>query len=294
MTNYLLRRDCHRRCVRSLAGLVLLMVFGLAPAGWAAERQRLNGGHVPAAVARLAPVGRLPGSQRLNLAIGLPLRNQEELDRLLQQLYDPASPNYRHYLTPEQFTERFGPTEQDYQAVMDFAKANGLTVTATHPNRVVLDVAGAVADIEKAFHVTMRVYQHPTEARTFYAPDVEPSVDLAVPILHISGLDNYALPHPNFSEHGRPAHRPTPTPNSGSGPGGRYRGNDFRAAYVPGTTLTGAGQSVGLLQFDGYYASDITTYESQAGLPNVPLTNVPVDGGVSTPGSGNGEVSSGH
>ena len=39
-------------------------------------------------------------------------------------------PNYHHYLTPEQFTERFGPTEQDYQAVIAFAKANGLTVTA--------------------------------------------------------------------------------------------------------------------------------------------------------------------
>ena len=60
---------------------------------------------------------------------------------------------------------------------------------------------------------------------------------------------------------------------------------------MPGTSLTGAGQSVGLLQFDGFYASDITTYESQAGLPNVPLTVVPMDGGVSTPGSGNGEVS---
>ena len=149
------------------------------------------------------PVGRLPGAQRLNLAIGLPLRNQQELDALLQQLYDPASPNYRRYLTPEQFTERFGPTETDYQALMDFAKSNGLTVTVTHPNRVVLDVAGTVTDIEKAFHLTLRVYRHPPEARDFYAPDVEPSVDFGVPILHISGLDNYSLPHPNFKMQAR-------------------------------------------------------------------------------------------
>jgi subtilase family serine protease len=269
---------------------VWLTAFGLALGAAAAERQQLNGGHVPAAVARLAPVGRLPASQRLNLAIGLPLRNQGELDSLLQQLYDPASPNYRRYLTPAQFTEQFGPAEKDYQALMDFAKANGLTVTVTHLNRVVLDVAGATTDLERTFHVTLRVYPHPTEARTFYAPDVEPSVDFAVPILHISGLDNYALPHPNLVR--RPASASAKAaPNGGSGPSGNYQGSDFRTAYVPGTTLTGAGQSVGLLEFDGFYATDITSYESQAGLPNVPLTVVPIDGGISTPGSGVDEVS---
>ena len=176
---------------------------GLLVASWAvlfslsstpslgAEKQLLTGGHVPAAVARLAPVSSLASSQRLNLAIGLPLHHEAELDSLLQRLCDPASPNYRRYLTPEQFTERFGPTEKDYQALMDFAKASGLTVTVTHPNRLVLDVAGAVPEIEKAFRVKLRVYPHPTESRTFYAPDVEPSVEFPLPLLRISGLDNY-------------------------------------------------------------------------------------------------------
>jgi hypothetical protein len=284
----------HRACINGytlrLAGVLSMLALGLPLAGSAAPRQQLSRGHVPAAVVRLAPAGSLPGTQRLNLAIGLPLRNEQDLDALLQQLYDPASPNYHRYLTPEEFTARFGPTESNYQALMDFAKSNSLTVTVTHPNRVVLDVAGAVTDIERTFHLTLRVYQHPTEARTFYAPDVEPSLDFAFPILHISGLDNYSLPHPNFKV--RPGSAVgSPTPNFGTGPSGTYRGNDFRTAYVPGTTLTGTGQSVGLLQLDGFYASDITTYESQAGLPNVPLTVVPIDGGVSTPGSSVEEVS---
>jgi subtilase family serine protease len=143
-------------------------------------------------------MGRFQGTNRLNLAIGLPLRNEEALDNLLQQIYDPASPNFRQYLTPEQFTEMFGPTEQDYQAVIDFAKTNGLTVTGMSANRVLLDVSGSVADIEKAFQVTMRTYRHPKENRMFYAPDAEPSVDVAVPILHVSGLDNFELPHPKL------------------------------------------------------------------------------------------------
>ena len=54
------------------------------------------------------------------------------------------------------------------------------------------------ADVEKAFHVRMQVYQHPTENRTFYAPDVEPSVPSTLPIVSISGLNNYSLPHPNL------------------------------------------------------------------------------------------------
>jgi hypothetical protein len=289
MNERLLGRNRHSWRILLCAVYVPLLVAVLVPAAQAAERLMLNAQHVPPAAASLTPLGNLPGSQRLNLAIGLPLRNQQELDILLQQLYDPASPNYRRYLTPEEFTAQFGPTEKDYQAVMDFANSNGLTVTLTHPNRVVLDVAGTVADIQKAFCLTLRVYRHPQEAREFYAPDVEPSVDFGVPILHISGLDNYSLSHPNSML--RPAGATADaTPNSGSGPGGTYRGSDFRTVYVPGTSLTGAGQTVGLLQFDGFYASDIATYASQAGLPSIPVTIVPIDGGVGTPGDGNSEV----
>ena len=65
---------------------------------------------------------------------------------------------------------------------MQFARSHGLEITATHPNRVVLDVAGRVADIEKAFQITLRTYQHPTEARQFYAPDIEPSVDTGLKV----------------------------------------------------------------------------------------------------------------
>ncbi len=271
--------------------LFWILVFIFWSAGNAGALQKLEG-HRPEAVKRqnVQPVERLLASRRLQLAIGLPLRNQEALGAFLQQLYDPTSPQYHHYLTPEQFTEMFGPTEQDYQAVIAFAQSHGLTVTARHPNRVVLDVEGTVMDIEKAFHVAMQVYRHPKEARTFYAPDAEPSVDLAVPILHVSGLDNYSLPHPMYVAKPVPATHPmNVTANAGAGPRGTYMGNDFRAAYVPGTSLTGSGQTVGLLQFDGYTASDIAYYENQAGLSPIPLQNVLIDGATGNPTDG-GEV----
>jgi len=266
-----------------------------AATAWPAEPQQVKG-HVPAAVAGgLAPVGRLPASQQLPLAIGLPLRNRQALTNLLQQLYDPASPLYHKYLNPEQFTASFGPLETDYQALRQFAQSHGLTVTGTHPNRMVLDVSGSVADVEKTFHVNLRVYPHPTEPRTFYAPDVEPTLDLDVPVLHIAGLSDFARPHP-ASLHARPAAQtPNAMPNAGSGPAGEYIGLDFRAAYAPGVTLTGTGQSVALVEFDTYYASDITSYLALAngGLANTNVTVIPV--GIdqptnTTPGSANIEV----
>jgi len=252
------------------------------------QRQLLRG-HVPAVTARLQPVSSLPGLQRLDLSIGLPLRNKEALANLLEQLYNPASTNYHQYLTPEQFAERFGPTEQDYQAVAAFARANGFTVTGTHPNRMLLDVNGGVSDIEKAFQVGMRLYHHPTENRNFFAPNAEPSVPSGLPILDISGLNNYGRPHSNLKA--TPLSQVTvPHPNAGSGLLGTYLGGDFRAAYAPGVTLNGSGQTVALVQFDGFDSNDITAYETNAGLPRVPLETVLLDNFNGQPTGDGGEV----
>ena len=120
-------------------------------------------------------MGQLPASQNLKLVITLPLRNEDQLDQLLTDLYDPSSPNYRHFLTVEQFTEQFGPTQAEYDAVLNFAKENGLAVTGTSRNRLIVQVSGSAANVESAFHVKMDVYQHPTENRTFFAPDREPT-----------------------------------------------------------------------------------------------------------------------
>ena len=255
----------------------------------------IRGRHVPDVVSRLQPAGLLEDSTSLHLAIGLPVRNQAAMNDLLRQVYDPASTNYHKFLTPEEFTSRFGPTEEDYQKVITFAQQHGLTVEATHPNRMILDVVGGAADVEQAFGLVLHTYEHPTEKRTFFAPDVEPSVPGSVPIQDVSGLDNYRRPYPRY--HFKPVAASTNafvaasvTPKTGSGPFGNYIGDDFRKAYVPGTTLNGSGQSVALVQFDGYYASDISAYAALAGRANVPLINVLLDGFNGLPTMTGGEV----
>jgi subtilase family serine protease len=249
--------------------------------------RQLLPGHVPAAVARLHPIGNLPETHSLNLAIGLPLRHQDELNRFLRDLSDPASPRYRRFLKPQEFADQFGPSEADYQALIGFAMEHHLRVLRTHSNRVLLDVAASAAQVRDTFHIKLKVYRHPSEDRTFYAPEEEPSVDLDVPVLHVSGLDNYVLPRPQLRT-GR--NGGSPPWQSGSGTNGTYLGNDFRAAYAPGVALTGAGQSVALVEFDTYYTNDILGYERLAGIPPVPITNVIVDGFHGPPEGGEEEA----
>jgi subtilase family serine protease len=260
--------------------LIALFCCSFSAFGWAIGLQKLHNDAVPV-VAGMKPLGRLDGSKKLELAISLPLRNADQLASFLRDVYSPASPNYRKFLTPAQFADRYGPAKQDYRALITYAQAHGFKVVGTHSNRTILDVEGAVSDIEKTFNVRMHTYQHPTEARQFYAPDTDPTTDAPVTLMRISGLDNYALPRPNLKVKGAAGNATANAKgNAGSGPGGTYAGYDFRAAYAPQTSLQGYGQTVGLLEFDGYSSNDISYYENLEGLPNVPLVNVLLDGAI--------------
>ena len=260
------------------------MAFGVCSPGYAQQQAlQVLQNHVPSAVSSglAAPIGPLPPDQNINFSIVLPLRKQTELTDFLRRLYDRSSPDYHHFLTVEQFTNQFGPTADDYQAVVSFVQARGFTVTGTPANRLVVPIAGSAAQINAAFNVAMRVYQHPTENRTFYSPDREPSLNLGVRVAHISGLNNFSLPHPaiKLALQGEAVANVT-----GSGPGGSYLGSDMRAAYYGDTILTGTGQAVGILEFGGYNLSDVTATFSNAGQSfNVPINNVLLDGATGAP-----------
>ena len=198
--------------------LALLFATASAPGANATADRVMLYGHVPSAVAALTPKGRVPATNQLALAIGVPLRNEAALDDLLQALYDPQSASFHKFLTLQEFTVRFGPTEQDYEAVIAFAEANGLAVSGKHPNRVVLDVKGAVSNVERAFGITLRTYRHPTEGRDFFAPDIEPSVPTNLPVADMWGLSDYGLPRPLWRK--VDPQKATPLNYNGSGPGG--------------------------------------------------------------------------
>jgi subtilase family serine protease len=231
-------------------------------------------------------VGKLPATQSMHFDIVLPLRDRTGLQIFLQQAYDPTTPFYRQFLTPQEFTARFGPSQEDWDALVAFAKASGFEIVSGSRDAMDLRLVGSVANIERAFHVTMGVYQHPTESRTFYAIDREPTLNLPFALWHISGLDNYSIPHPMFVKksdyiktHGIDAEKAVSRASIGSGPSESFLGSDMRAAYYQGTSLTGAGQNIGLFEFEGYDIADLNTYYSNVGQTRTAaVTGISTDG----------------
>ena len=232
------------------------------------------------------PIGQLPPDQTMTLDVVLPLRDPAGLNAFLKVLYDPSSPSYRQFLSVPEFTARFGPTEENYDAVVRYLKSYGFEVTGGTRDGMDVLIKGPVSAVEAAFRVSMRTYQHPTEDRTFYAPDREPTTGLSFALWHVSGLDNYSIPHPLYVKrsdyaqaHGINAEDVVSHATTGSGPSASFLGSDMRAAYYGGTALTGAGQNLGLFEFLGTDLADLTTYYKNVGQTNnVPITLLSTDG----------------
>jgi subtilase family serine protease len=257
-----------------LAALVCAAAFLLFPVPGQAQPQSPLTRHVRDEVVngRAQFVGQLPATQTLRFDIVLPLRDRAGLQSFVQEVQDPASPSHHQFLTPQEFTARFGPSQEDWDALVAFAKASGFEIISGTREGRDLRLSGTVANVEKAFHVTMGNYRDLTEDRTFFAVDREPTVDLPFQVWHITGLDNDSKPHPMYVKksdyakaHGIDANKVVRHATTGSGPSASFLGSDMRAAYYGGTALTGSGQNIALFEFAGTDLADLTTYYKNAG-----------------------------
>lgn len=269
-------------------------------------------GHVPAALARARALGRVPSGQPLTLLLTLPLRDSAGAESFLERLYDPADPLYQHYITPDEFTRWYCPTQQSYDAVAAFARAHGLVVNHTTPNRVLLSVSGSAAAIEAAFAVHLNRYQA-ADGRVFHAPDTDPAIPVSLigRLSGVVGLDDAVIRQPLLRRRGalhstlrplvpsavkprllKPAFGAFAPLEIGSDPNtGALTPRDIKTAYnLTTTSLTGAGQTMGLYELDGYLPSDIAFYNSTYGLTSIPLENVLTAGFDGAAGPDAGEV----
>ena len=274
--------------VRKFGQIAFSVLAMLTLAATNSQAQTVSTRHVREAsrTGEAQAIGRVPASQEMQLDVVLPVRDEAGLKSLLRDVYDSTSFAYHRFLTPTEFTERFGPTQADYDKVVQYLKANGLEVVGGSRDGMEVQVKGPVSSVEKAFRVTMLNYQHPTEDRTFYGPDREPTTNLPFALWHVSGLDNFSKPHPLFVKksdyakaHGIPEEKVVTHATTGSGPSASFLGSDMRAAYYGGTALTGAGQNLGLFEYEGTDLADLTTYFKNVGQTNnVPVTLLSTDG----------------
>lgn len=246
---------------------------------------RLPGHVLEKAVGKAVFIKSLDASAHVPLTFILPLRNKGKLEKLIQRIYDPSDQEYfGKYLTSEEFAERFAPTEEDYNKVIDYAEKLGMTVTGTHHNRTLLNVTSPAISIEKGFNLSLYQYRAPN-GRKFHAPNNDPEVPVAIAsiISGVVGLDNYAVwrPYNRKKKETNEFLNTNATSNkSPTGPGGGFSPSDLVTAYeLTGVPANGSGQIIALFELGGYQASDINKYTTYFSLPPAKLTNILVDGG---------------
>lgn len=167
-------------CLSHFSRLLLLPAFLLAcllccpQRGPAQEKVALQ--QTPAAVknGRAQFLGPYNPDQKLRLVFALQPPHLQEEEQFLDKLQDRDSPLFHKYLSAEEWNDRFAPSPQAEQAVVDWAASQGLTITQRYPNRLLVDVEATTAIIEKALDVAINRYQD--GSTQFYSNDRDPSV----------------------------------------------------------------------------------------------------------------------
>ncbi|HZZ10977.1 MAG TPA: protease pro-enzyme activation domain-containing protein [Paraburkholderia sp.] len=314
----------------TMAVFALTMLVGVST-GAAQSASTENGaqpvrlaGHVLPAVSEAVAVS---GAATGNLSLTLVLKRDDEagFQRYLADVYDERSPRFHQFLDARQIAEEFGPSQQAYDDVAAWLRAQHLQVDAASANRLTVNARGVRGDIEQAFGIELHDYA--LGQRRFFATDREPAVPAAVAprVQFIAGLSNFATPHPPGAQRMMRvvvgsavcsiwAGLAGAAFTQGAGPNSTY---NYYAEFVrcfkalegkdPAEMLNGAdppppawqdadgtGQTIGLVEFDTYTPSDVADYIDLIGLPAAKIGDVSqihVDGGAgATPGANQDEV----
>ena len=281
----------------ALMTMFMMLLLPLASDNVAAAKD--NGGR-----SGVSPKIKLPGSEpkasqhghfvshkdsndQIQLAVGLKYRNSDKLEVLLKDLYDSSSPNYHHFISSDEFAANFAPLQSDVAKVESFLHAQGLTITGRSADNTLIDVAGSVTTVERAFNVTVNQYRN-DKGQSYYANDREPQIptELSGLVLALHGLENEPRWHNNVA--------PAASPNVGSGPATGYTPAELRGAYNVNPLISGGydgtGQKTAVFELAGYSKSNVSSYDSYYGLGSSAPTNVLVDGSSGAASGSNDEV----
>lgn len=241
---------------------------------------------VPALAKQATDNGALNPQMTLPLSISLPMSytNKLRLQAYLKTVYDPASPFYHQFLTPQQYQQQYGLPADTIKNIKDYLTLSGIDSSSISisPTGQLIDLKASVATIEKVFDVQLHKYT--LHGQTYYGPVSDPRVpsSLAGLIQTVSGLDDFSVYHSGAQLR----------PHATNG----YTPADLQKAYgasgLQSQGFDGSGQNIAFLELDGYQASDIQQYQQQYGVSGGTFQTVSVDGANydSNPGQGSIEV----
>jgi subtilase family serine protease len=247
-------------------------------------------------------LGAVPGDLPLRLTVALEPTDPEALESLATAVSTPGSPEYGEYLDVPEFAGRFGATPAQIETVAAALRADGLEVGAAAADRLTLPVTGSAEQVERAFATSLSEVRLPG-GRTAYANQTPPTLRAAVApfVQGVVGLDDLALPRPQVAKPPASATAGAALPAAATaapqvatgGPQpcleaqdlhflGGLTADEVAAAYqfsgLYGSGDQGAGQTIALIELQGYAPNDISAYQACYGT-NVPVVPVNVDGG---------------
>lgn len=221
-----------------------------------------------------ASLGPAAPTERVDFDLVLAERDPEAAARFRAGLSDPASPDYRDFLTAREIGQRFGPTDDTLGHIRGVLDAAGLDVVAMPPQRTRLSVSGAAAAVGAFLGVTIERFQDPGSGLTYHATTGSPAVpsDLADTVIAVTGLSPW-LPVSAID----PADAP-PVPTRGLAPADLALAYDFQSLWDQG--IDGTGTTVGILQFGIDTDEDLAVFDSAFGITGPTPIRVPINGGL--------------
>ncbi len=255
-------------------------------------------GAAPAAV-DLGDSAAVEANALITVTVSLKLSNAEQLDPLVQALYTPGSPQYRQFLTPEQFIARFGPSPATIAAVTREFTAAGLAVTQTATAQ--LHVTGTAAQLETEFGVQLHSFRAAATAATpsylYRKPMSAPSLSGAIAdsVNAVLGLDTRPHLTPHLQAAAQQPAQSMPAPQQVSNqtntpdPPGLWTVIDYADYYDVNPLyrqgLSGEGHTLAIVTFASMTESDAYYYWNTLGLKVRPnrIDVVNVDDGPGAP-----------
>ncbi len=204
-----------------------------------------------------------------------PSASQEAaLDQLLANQQNPSSADFHRWLTPEQYADRFGASQDDVNRIVAWLQSQGFQVKRVARSRTWIEFAGTAQQVSSAFHT--QIHQYLENSELHYANATNPSIPAALSgmVRDLRGLNDYRLKPRNKAR--------GPSPRNNTGGAHQIVPDDFATIYdimpLYAAGINGAGQKLAIVGQTDINISDIQAFRSQYNLPAINLQQILVPG----------------